>query len=204
MSHPIQCQCGLLKGNVADIKHVNRIVCYCRDCQAFAHFLGGGSEILDRLGGTDIIQTSPKNVSFTQGTEVLACIRLTETGLLRWYTACCKTPIGNTLPNYKLSFVGLVHSCLDSSGTTLDDAFGSINAYVNTENAKGEPKPKSVGFWTTVGRNLVRVLRARIDGGYRFTPFFDAKSELPITTPKILTPQEYEDVMGKVSQEPEL
>ncbi len=139
MSHPIRCECGALKGSVADVKDVNRVVCYCRDCQAFAHFLGKGSAILDRLGGTDIIQTSPKNVSFTEGADVLACMRLTETGLLRWYTTCCKTPIGNTLPSYTLSFVGLVHNCLDSSGTTLNDVFRPIEAYVNTEYAKGDP-----------------------------------------------------------------
>ena len=106
------------------------------------------------------------------------------------------------MPSHTLAFVGLVHNCLDSSGTTLDDAFRPIDAYVNTENATGEPKPKSVGFWATVGRNLVRVLRARIDGSYRGTPFFDSKSGMPIATPKILSAQEYEEVMGHVSQEP--
>jgi hypothetical protein len=40
-------------------------------------------------------------------------------GLLRWYAACCKTPIGNTLPNFRASFVGLIHSCLQNAGAPI-------------------------------------------------------------------------------------
>ena len=198
MSHPIQCKCGCLRGSVAGVKTTNRVVCYCRDCQAFAHFLGNSGDILDSHGGTDIVQTLPKNISFTQGTEVLACMRLTETGLLRWYTTCCKTPIGNTLPSHKMSFVGLIHNCLESSEIPLNDSFGSARIYVHTKYAKGEPKPKSVGLMATVIRNLARVLRARIDGTYKQTPFFWVDSGVPIVSPKVLSHQEYQDVMGVI------
>jgi Family of unknown function (DUF6151) len=51
LSHPLQCRCGTLKGYVAHPERVNRVVCYCRDCQAFAHFLGGANDILDAQGG---------------------------------------------------------------------------------------------------------------------------------------------------------
>ncbi len=53
--------------------------------------------VLDERGGSQIIQVPPKNLTFTQGREVLASMRLTEKGLLRWYAGCCNTPIGNTL-----------------------------------------------------------------------------------------------------------
>ena len=196
MSHPIQCKCGCLKGSVADPKATNRVTCYCRDCQAFAHFLGG--KILDSCGGTDIVQTLPKNISFTQGTDVLACMRLTEAGLLRWYTTCCNTPIGNTLPSYKLSFIGLVHTCLKSSETTLDNSFGAVSTRVNTRYAKRELESKPTGLIGTVLRNMFSILRARIDGSYKHTPFFSAESGMPIVSPKILSPQEYEDIMSIV------
>src|SRR5450432_3257521 len=119
MKHPLQCRCGTLRGLVDEPQSANRVVCYCKDCQAFAHFLGRDSEILDELGGSEVIQTLPKNVTFTQGVESLACIRLTEKGLLRWYAKCCNTPVGNTLGAYKMSFIGLVHTCLESSGAPL-------------------------------------------------------------------------------------
>ncbi|MDJ1185153.1 DUF6151 family protein [Roseofilum casamattae] len=196
MSHPIQCRCGRLQGSVADVKTANRVVCYCQDCQAFAHFLGRSSEILDRYGGTDIVQTLPKHVSFTQGTEVLACMRLTETGLLRWYTSCCNTPIGNTLPSYKMSFVGLVHNCLESSDVTLDNSFGPVCSHVHAKYAKGEPKPKQVGFTAAIARNMARILKARIDGSYKQTPFFSADSEMPAASPTLLSDREYKEIMS--------
>ena len=72
MDHPLQCRCGALKGHVSRTQAVNRCVCYCRDCQAFAHFLGRPADILDESGGTDVIQTRAANVAFTQGKETLA------------------------------------------------------------------------------------------------------------------------------------
>src|SRR5258707_12477558 len=89
MNHPLQCRCGALKGYVAHSAGVNRCVCYCSDCQAVAHFLGRPSEILDGQGGTEVIQTRPANVSFTQSQQALDSMRLTEKGLFRWYTARC-------------------------------------------------------------------------------------------------------------------
>ena len=114
MQHPLQCRCGTIKGWVSDTESANRVVCYCRDCQAFARFLGQESATLDAQGGSDVVQTLPKNVTFTQGADALACMRLTEKGMVRWYAGCCKTPIGNTLENYKISFVGLLHNCLEA------------------------------------------------------------------------------------------
>lgn len=194
MSYPIQCQCGCLKGHVANVKSANRVTCYCRDCQAFAHFLGG--EILDSQGGTDIVQTLPKNIAFTQGRDVLACMRLTDDGLLRWYTTCCNTPIGNTLPSYKLSFIGLVHNCLESSEPTLDNSFGTVSTPVNTTYAKGAVESKPTELIGTVLHNMLRILKARIDGSYKHTPFFSTDSGNPIVTPKILSSQEYENIMS--------
>ena len=205
MSHPIQCKCGRLRGSVANVKAVNRVKCYCPDCQAFAHFLGKGSETLDPYGGTNIVQMLPKNMVFTQGTEVLACMRLTEAGLLRWYTTCCNTPIGNTLPSSKMSFIGLIHNCLDASperfsSESLDNSFGTACIPVHTQYAKGELQPKPLGFVVTILRNITRMLRARIDGSYKQTPFFSTDTDTPIVTPKILSRQEYEDVVRMTSR----
>ena len=198
MNHPLQCRCGALKGYVSDSAGVNRCVCYCSDCQAFAHFLGRPSEILDAQGGTDVIQTRPANVTFTQGAEGLACMRLTEKGLLRWYAACCNTPIGNTLANVRVSFVGLVHSCLEGAGGSLDTYFGPVRAYVNTKSAKGEVRSSSIAMISVILRFIAMVARARIDGSYKRTPFFSADTGAPIVTPKVLSRGERERLMSAV------
>jgi hypothetical protein len=195
MTHAIRCNCGSLKGTLNRTKDVNRGVCYCADCQAFAHFLKRESEILDDKGGTSIIQTIPENVTFIEGTENLACMRLTENGLLRWYAACCNTPIGNTPPNFNISFVGLIHNCLGSEQQSLDSAFGPIRMYVNTKYAIGEDKPKSVGFLSGTLRVMGMILKARLDGNYKHTPFFVPESGTPIVAPKVLSSKELKEIV---------
>ena len=96
MAHPLECRCGTVRGLVENGRRANPIVCYCQDCKAFAHFLGRADEILDERGGSEVVQTLPQYVTFTQGAERLTCIRLSQSGPLRWYATCCNAPIGNT------------------------------------------------------------------------------------------------------------
>ena len=79
--HPIRCHCGRLQGEVSHAELGTRAVCYCRDCQAFAHFLESPQDTLDALGGTEVVAVAPRWVSFTTGTEYLVCMSLTERGI---------------------------------------------------------------------------------------------------------------------------
>lgn len=200
MAHPIRCHCGNLKGTLSCNQELNRCVCYCADCQAFARFLKREPEILDEMGGTSILQTIPAHVKFTEGTEHLACIRLTPNGLLRWYTTCCNTPIGNTLPTPHLPFIGLIHTCLSSDPTSLDEAFGSSRMYIYTKSAIGEPKPKSSGVLAGTLRVVGMMLKSRLNGSYKLTPFFHVETGTPIVVPKVLNEQELQTVKQVASQ----
>jgi hypothetical protein len=86
-SHPIRCRCGAFRAQVSRPDLGTRAVCYCRDCQAFARFLGLPEGMLDAMGGTDIVVVRPRHVSFTQGQEQLTCMSLSETGTLRFSRA---------------------------------------------------------------------------------------------------------------------
>jgi len=103
--------------------------------------------------------------------------------MLRWYASCCNTPIGNTLANFKISFIGLVHNCLETPGKPLQDSFGPIRARVNT---KGDTKPQAMGAGRIILWFIASVLRARIDGSYRQTPFFLIDKGTPIVSPRVL------------------
>src|SRR5690606_41392767 len=83
---PIRCTCGTLRGVLRGISSArgNRGVCYCDDCQSFAHFLGRPAEILDEHGGTEVFQTSPARGELAGGDECPASMRLTLKVLLRW------------------------------------------------------------------------------------------------------------------------
>lgn len=186
----VGCRCGALEGVLANPRGGNRVVCYCSDCQAFAHYLGNVREVLDERGGSDILQVLPKNLSFTRGADRLACLRLTPKGLLRWYAGCCRTPVGNTLATPKLSFIGLLHSCLRSDSPSLDEAVGPVTAVVHTQGAIGDPKPQTVGTGRTVAWFLRNALKARMNGDYRLTPLFRSDSGAPVVAPHVLGAEE--------------
>ena len=198
MNHPVRCRCGTLNGSVSHPEKVSRGVCYCKDCQAYAHFLGKPGDILDEMGGTDVVATLPKYVTFTQGIEALACMSLTETGMLRWYASCCNTPIGNTPRDFKSSHVGLIHTCLEGPTKTLESSFGPVRMRVNTKHAKGKPKLMPISTIASVVRFLGSLIRARLDGSYRHTPFFASDRGTPVVAPKVLTSSERERVMNAV------
>jgi len=188
MNHALQCGCGTLKGLVAHAEAATRGVCYCKDCQAFARFLGHADEILDESGGTDVVATLASNVTITEGANALACMSLTENGLLRWYASCCNTPIGNTTRNFKLPYVGLVHNCLEKSGASLDAAFGPVRMRVNTQSAtRGRPSSTPFATLAAVLHLMASIGRARLDGSYRRTPFFDPQRGTPVVASSVIS-----------------
>jgi hypothetical protein len=202
MNHALQCRCGTVKGFVKAPRTANRVVCYCIDCQAFAHFLGRPDDVLDERGGSDVIQFPPKNVTFSQGIAALACMRLTPAGLLRWYAGCCNTPVGNSLATPKISFIGLLHTCLADPATSLDDSFGPVRAWVNTGGASGDPKPRSRGLGRAGVWLITTILKARISGNYRQTPFFDISTGMPIVSPRVLSSAERDSIKYAVRPAP--
>lgn len=178
----ISCACGSLQGELADPIKVGRGVCYCKSCQAFAAHLGWP---LDEHGGTEVLQTSPSKVQFTSGIENLVCLRLSPEGLLRWYSKCCKTPVGNTPSNYRMSFVGLISACVPVPGDAdSDQIFGPNRMRVHTADALGDP-PKNSGMVGMVLKFVRMLVVARLTGRYRSTPFFEADGS-PIVSPVVL------------------
>ena len=191
MNHPLQCQCGTLRGYVSPPDMANRAVCYCKDCQAFARFLERTDDsVLNDLGGTEIVATLPRHVHFTQGLEALVCMSLSEKGLLRWYTSCCNTPIGNTPRDFKTSYVGLIHSCLAKRVPSLQDSFGPVRMVLQTKSAKGRVKSTPMSNFATLLRIMKSVIATRISGGYKRNPFFVEDSGTPIKHPRVLTKAE--------------
>jgi hypothetical protein len=196
MDFPVRCRCGQLEGQLTFTERAARAVCYCRDCQAFARFLGNPERILNELAGTDIVATSPRFLRIVRGKEQLRCMSLSEKGLLRWYTACCRTPIGNTPRDPKLSYVGLVHSCLAGSPIELDAAFGPNKVAINTASANGTVNSTP---WSTF-RAVLKIMRnvggSRLSGKYRDNLFFMPGTAETVVTPLVLTATERHVLRG--------
>jgi hypothetical protein len=190
MSFPIRCRCGSLEGVLAAPQRAARAVCYCRDCQAYARFLGNSERTLDALGGTDIVATRPDFVQFTRGAEQLRCVSLSEKGLLRWYAQCCRTPIGNTPRDPKFPYVGLVHDCLAGSDAERDAAFGPAKTVLNVGSASGKVEPARLALFFGILRILRNVLSAKLGGKYRSNPFFRVDAGVPVVEPQVLSADE--------------
>jgi hypothetical protein len=185
--HRLTCRCGQVQGHVITGQPSARVRCYCTDCQAFGRFLGSSAEVLDAQGGTEIVQVCQSRLRFDRGIEQLAAVRLTEKGMIRWYAQCCRTPIGNTMQDPKMSFVGLIHSFLDAS--SLDDDFGSSVALLNTNTALGEPKPRQRGLIGVILKFARLVLASRIRGRYKQSPLYSSEGR-PVVPPEILAAAE--------------
>lgn len=165
-----------------------RAVCYCRDCQAFARFLGPPDGMMDAMEGTEIVAVRPHFVTLTQGQDHLACVSLSPKGTLRWYTRCCKTPIGNTPRSIGVPHVGLIHTCLEGSGPSLESSFGAVRMRVNTQSARGKPPPNSVTtFASAMVRFMTSMAWARLSGRYRTNPFFGAESGQPLVPAHVVS-----------------
>lgn len=198
-SHPIRCRCGKLQGEVSRPELGTRAICYCRDCQAFAHYLGSANDVLDAFGGTDVVAIRPRYLSFAGGFEHLSCMSLTAHGTLRWYAKCCQTPIGNTPRDFKMSHLGLIHTCLERSGIELDASFGPVRMRVNRQSAKGQPPSAPITTFTAAAvRYLGSLMWSRVSGKYRQNPFFDGSTGRPRKEPKVLTTTEHEQLMKSV------
>lgn len=168
-------------------------MCYCDDCQSFAHFLERADEILDAHGGTEVFQTSPARVEISAGANRLACMRLTTKGLFRWYTSCCRTPIGNTLSTGRLPFVGLIQSCVAADAARREAVLGPIRARVFGRFAKGDVSALDVHARAPLGlmaRAARMLIGARLRGDHKRSPFFDARSGAPVAAPYVLTDEE--------------
>ena len=191
MNRTLHCQCGKVQGQLKDIEKSTRLVCYCKDCQAFAHYLGKADSMLDGQGGSDILVSHPQQIAFASGAAEIACMSLSNQGMLRWYASCCNTPIGNTSRNNKLAFVGLPSSCLGDP-STLEQAAGPVRMRSCTESAKAKVASSGVAALPILIGFAVALLRARLSGSYARTPFFKAGTSVPVAAPKVLAPEERE------------
>jgi len=175
---PIQCACGELRGFIHDLSpnSSNRIVCYCSMFQQYAADMGRGDEVLDEHSGTDLLQVSWASLRFTEGAEHLTCKQLSPGGSLRWYAACCDSPIANTLDSRQLPSTGVVHTCLRPSGLgrSLDALVGPVRAGVNGNFAPELARSLKTTRWDTLAlavSAIPMVLRWRWRGDHLRSPF---------------------------------
>ncbi|EKE44372.1 hypothetical protein OCGS_1210 [Oceaniovalibus guishaninsula JLT2003] len=173
------CTCGAVRLDLADGPgDATPIVCYCRDCRAHARALGR-DDLLDPAGGLVLRQTTPGRIALRAGADRLACLRLTPRGPLRFYAACCDTPLAVVAPFRAVPFASVVMPPqADPPAARVHR--GSATARV--------PRPHGnvAALLFTAAR---RTLAARLAGAHMQTPFFTDNGR-PVAAPRSLTPSE--------------
>ena len=191
---PLRCRCGHVRGVASDVSPSSglHLICYCEDCQTFARFLER-PDVLDPAGGTDIFQMPPGRMKLTAGIDALRCLRLSNDGVFRWYTDCCRTPIGNTAgPRFPI--IGVIHSFMDhdADGRPRNAVVGPPLCRIYERSAIGPlpskgPPPLSFGIFV---RRMSKLLGWWVRGLGWPTPFFDDRTKAPRAEPHVLTPSE--------------
>ena len=188
----LRCRCNHVRGVAREVTPFSgfRFVCYCKDCQAFARFLDR-PDVLDAAGGTDIFQLAPARVKLTEGTDAIRCISLSKR-VLRWYTECCRSPIGNTAADPRFPIVAIIHSFMDHEGQLRDEGLGTRLCRIYERSATGPlpadaPPPPSLRVF---GQRASKLLGWWVRGLNRPTPFFDDRTKAPRAVPRVLTESE--------------
>lgn len=185
----LECLCGTVKGNIKVVPgcffHVH---CLCCDCQNYAAYLQNEENILDEHGSSELFQTYPKLMEFTEGKEKLACVQLQDKGIYRWHTTCCNMPLANTMSSPNIPFIGVSvklmqfsseQEKLDKLGPVTLKAFGkhAIGTMPKDAHAKFPISfmPKIIGF---MAKGMFKKMN-------RPSPFFNGKE--PVAKIKLLT-----------------
>lgn len=189
---PIQCGCGKVQGVARGLSRVstNHVVCSCKGCQSYAHYLGRTDDMLDADGGSNIVQMDPSKFEISAGMDHVVCMRVTPDGPLRWYASCCNTPLGNTFPRGGLPFIGFLPICLGIKGTSdeLVQLVGKSRGHVN--------QPGKTPFFDQVGNFFMmvglfcKIMFWRVRGGPSYKPFFDAQTMRPLAKPIKISDEE--------------
>jgi hypothetical protein len=199
----LRCRCGRVRGIANEVaQHSFRFVCYCRDCQAFARFLRQ-PDALDEAGGTEIVQVPVGLVKLTAGTDAVRCLQFSSK-VFRWYSDCCRTPIGNTAgPRFPV--VGLIHSFMgdDSDGYSRDQVLGAPLCRICARSAVG-PLPPDASPPLSLGmivRRASSLLGWWLRGLNRPNPFFDDQTNDPLSVPLVFTASERAALNDPVTKE---
>lgn len=189
-AHLLRCRCGTLRGHVLPGALGLRAVCYCTDCQAYAHHLCKAGEVLDPQGGTEVLITLQHRLAFTEGQRMLACLSLREEGMLRWYAACCDTPICNTARDARMAYVGVMRIAVDHPPAAPIDAFGPMRMRVQTGGAKSRVRGTPLATLAGVARIAAALATARLSGTWRQSPLFREHDGAALTEREVLSATE--------------
>ena len=184
---PLSCACGALQGEALCVAPNTgvRMLCYCDDCQAFARFLGRRG-IVDEWGGTDVVQLAPARIRLND-VRGLRCLRLSPTGLYRFYCGECRTPLGNSL-GPRVPFISLFLPMMDGKGDARwrEQHLGLPVGYVQTKFARNGLPRRKTQVLRVIAKTVGLLGKWWLTGAGVPSPLF-GRDRLPRADPQVLS-----------------
>jgi hypothetical protein len=178
-----------------------RLACLCDDCQIYAHYLGRADVILDAHAGTDLSYATQARVEISKGRERLQAVRLRESGMLRVFAGCCRTPVAH-VPSPQLAFVGIPHLFMrhGPGAASRDEILGPLVHRLQGKFGRGElPEGTYPGtpakLWV---KAMFSVLWDSACGRQRPSAFHDAATNTPLVRPTVLRSAELEALYAQL------
>ncbi|EEE38319.1 hypothetical protein RKLH11_2161 [Rhodobacteraceae bacterium KLH11] len=176
------CDCGSLSGHITrnGVRSGTHVVCFCRDCRAAQLYF---EQPDPAPGPVDIFQMAPEAIKIDTGGEHLAAMQLSPKGTLRWYAKCCNAPLATTMSTPKFPFAGFIVKRLAEP-----DALGPVTTRGFVPGPDGKHSHEKLRF-AAVGL-LRRILKSRLSGSWKKTPFFVPETGAPVAIPTVLTKEQ--------------
>jgi hypothetical protein len=115
-------------------------------------------------------------------------------GVLRWYTYCYRTPIGNTAASPRFPVIAVVHSFTvhGADGRSRDELLGPPLCRIYERSALGPLPPNAPppGSLRVFARRASKIFGWWVLGLGRPSPLFDERTNAPRAVPRALTRSE--------------
>ena len=186
MSMQLRCRCGTVRGEMDTPRAYVRATCYCKDCRAFARFLGQPG-VLDASGGTDIVATAPAAVRFTAGSEHVTCMSLVPQGPAS--LVCVLLPHAAGLDATRSEGAlcgpgdGLIHAAAAGGGRGVWAARSHRDQHRISDHSRCEPRRSPSWRADCASSPASSVLACAASGP---SPFFDASGR-PLREPEVVS-----------------
>ncbi|UAB87436.1 hypothetical protein I5192_09230 [Ruegeria sp. SCSIO 43209] len=176
---PFRCNCGALSGRITEHGVVSgtHVVCFCHDCRAAQLYF---EQPDPAPGPVEVFQMSPEDIKIDAGVEHLAAMQLSPKGMLRWCARCCNAPLATTPTTPKFPFAGFIVKRIPHPSS-----LGPITTRGFVPRADGKQSHEKIRY-AAMGL-LKRVLKSRLSGSWKKTPFFDSETGRPVVQPTVLT-----------------
>ncbi|MEX0276899.1 MAG: DUF6151 family protein [Ruegeria sp.] len=176
------CHCGAVQGHItaSGVKSGTHVACFCKDCRAAQLYF---QQPDPAPGPVDILQTTPEDIVFESGADRLGLMQLSPKGMPRWYATCCNTPIATTTRTPKFPFVGFLADRL-----RVPDKLGPVKVRGFVPGPGG--KQSHQGVRHAITGLLSRVVKSRLSGRWKDTPFFNIETGTPVVPPVILSKEQ--------------